>query len=261
MMVHAYYRAGRSKGKAICTAFAQGCGGKPVALEQNSSLLSGAAAFYGWRPETYHLFRQASTDGRPWIYLDNSYCYGRDEYFRATVNALQHDGTGDALPDRWRRFGVRIKPWRKTGSHIVLVGQSDPWHPYVSGMSEKEWLSRITGKLRLHTDRPIVVAPPKLPPSYGEKSKASGFMSVLPDAWAVVTHSSSCAIQAAVEGVPVFCTAPCAASLMGLSDLSRIETPVYPGSRYQWMSNLCANQWTLDEMRDGTCWRALKERL
>jgi hypothetical protein len=57
--------------------------------------------------------------------------------------------------------------------------------------------------------------------------------------------------------VPVFPLGKCAASRMGLSDLARIETPYYPGDREQFLWNLAAQQWTLDEIAAGEAWRAL----
>jgi hypothetical protein len=64
-------------------------------------------------------------------------------------------------------------------------------------------------------------------------------------------------VDALLAGVPVFCTAPCAAQTMGHTDPALIETPLYPDDRERWARVLAANQWTLDEMRDGACWHDL----
>ena len=40
---------------------------------------------------------------------------------------------------------------------------------------------------------------------------------------------------------------------------ARIEEPRYPDGREPWLWNLAANQWTREEMADGTCWRGLTE--
>ena len=59
---------------------------------------------------------QAQAEGRTWYYADNGYFRpGKTGYFRVTRDALQHDGTGDASPERWERLGLEIKPWRKDG--------------------------------------------------------------------------------------------------------------------------------------------------
>jgi hypothetical protein len=77
-------------------------------------------------------------------------------------------------------------------------------------------------------------------------------------AWALVTHSSNAAVEALLEGVPVFCTAPCAAYRMGRPDVAAIEAPALPDDREQWAWNLARAQWTLAEMKSGECWRDLQ---
>ena len=88
---------------------------------------------------------------------------------------------------------------------------------------------------------------------------AAGFEAALAGAHALVTHSSSTTVKALIEGVPVFCTGPCAAGPMGLADLARIEAPHYPEDREAWLRVLAANQWTRQEMADGTCWKQMTE--
>ena len=69
--------------------------------------------------------RQAQREGRTWYYADNGYFRpGRrvsdHGYYRVTRNAMQHDGTGKASPERWRSWACEIQPWRTTGSHVVV---------------------------------------------------------------------------------------------------------------------------------------------
>ena len=73
-----------------------------------------------------------------------------------------------------------------------------------------------------------------------------------------MTCASNAAVEALLSGVPVFCTGPCAAYRMGKPDVTEIETPALPDDRERWARVLAANQWTLDEMADGTCWRELQ---
>ena len=77
-------------------------------------------------------------------------------------------------------------------------------------------------------------------------------------AHALVTHSSNVAIEAVVAGVPVFVSPSSAAAPMGLSDLSLIETPVYP-DRDQWLAHLAYCQFSFEEIRSGAAWRMLLE--
>jgi len=45
---------------------------------------------------------------------------------------------------------------------------------------------------------------------------------------------------------------------MGLTDLSSIETPVYP-DRDKWLAHLAYCQFSFEEMRSGAAWRMLLE--
>lgn len=203
--------------------------------------------------------RQAQREGRTWIYADNGYFRPMREkpsgYFRVTVNALQHTGSGKAGPERWRRLDLKIKPWRKTGRHIVVC----PPARLVAIMLEIDadrWLAETLATLRAQSDRPVRVRA-----KMSWRDVKFGFFqplaSDLIDAWALVTHSSNAAVEALLAGVPVYCTGACAAARMGWADPAMIETPVLPDDREQWAWNVAANQWTLEEMRDGTCWRDL----
>ena len=81
----------------------------------------------------------------------------------------------------------------------------------------------------------------------------------LQSAHALVTHSSNVAIEAACLGTPIFVDPASAAAPIGLTDLSMIETPVYP-DRQAWLSHLAYSQFSMDEIRDGSAWRLLREQ-
>jgi hypothetical protein len=197
--------------------------------------------------------KQARAEGRTWWYMDNGYFrpghfHG---YYRVTRNALQHDGTGNASSERWERHGLDIQPWRK-GRHVLVCPPSQKFGA-LFGFNAVAWLQTTLNTLRRHTDRPIRVRMKKgNPVSLAEDLK---------DCHAVVAHSSNAAVEALLAGVPVFCTAPCAAYRMGRADLSKIEMPVYPEDREPWAWNLADHQFTLEEMRSGLCWEMLQEEL
>jgi hypothetical protein len=220
--------------------------------------------------------RQAQREGRNWFYGDNGYFLsGKSEtsYFRITRNALQHNGIGTATPyrmDRAKRLGVTLKPWRKSGSHIVVC---PPGHLFGAtfGFSADAWIEKTLESLKKHTARPLRV---RMKVSWNDakpvdiirgstgKPKTSvttPLMDDLKDAWALVTHSSNAAVEAVVAGYPVICTDPCGASAMGSNDLATIESPRTDGDRESWLAVIAGAQWKLSEMRDGTCWRDLNE--
>lgn len=241
----AYAVGGERTSPRWCRAFAAGCGGEMAA---DGALRPGAAALFG-SPVLWPLFARVRAEGRDYFYGDHGY-FGRGRYYRVTRNALQHDGSGQANAVRLDALGVAIEPWRKGGRH-VLVCPPDEAFARLMGFSAAGWLAETQAALARHSDRPVVVR---------ERARARGprpLEADLADCWALVTYTSNAAVEAVLAGVPVFCEAACAAARMGLDDLARIEKPRRPRGRRQWACNLAANQWTLDEIASGRCWKEI----
>jgi hypothetical protein len=249
------YTSGHINSVTVMTALAEGTGlplhTTPCALQP------GGMATYGNMRGLKPLLDQARAEGRDWLYLDNGYFHpsnhGKrqyDGYYRVTKNALQHDGSGNAGPERWQRLGKRIGKWKRGGRSIVVCPPGEQFAS-LNGFNAAQWLTDTMAALKQHSDRPVVIR---------RKPKGEPGVSLwdsLRDCHAMVAHSSNSAVEALLFGVPVFCTAPCAALRMGEGDLSKIESPRYPEDREQFFWNLAANQWTLAEMRSGQCWREL----
>ena len=261
MSVVCYPSPGKRKALKLARDFAEGCAGRvmPAGAER---LAPGPAFFYGMTAYTLALIARCRRDGRDWYYADNAYYIGRGQYFRVTRNAYQYDGARTRTagrPERFRRFGLEIAPWRTGGRHVLVTTQSELFYRMQLGMSRADWVADTVARLKSATERPIKVCHKAVFTRSGDNAAAgAGFEAALAGAHALVTQSSSTAVKALLEGVPVFCTGACAASRMGLSDLARIETPLRPEDREPWLWTLAANQWTRDELRDGTCWRGLR---
>lgn len=245
------YSSGHIHSLTVCAAFAAGAG---APLHVNArALLPGPMFTYGNLRGLKELLDAARADGRDWYYGDNGYFRPGHYagYYRVTKNAEQHDGRGAAGPARWERLDKKIFPWKKGGRSIMICPPGEKYAE-LHGFSAARWLADVETVLARHTDRPRVVR--SKPPEGAERTT---LWSALKDCHAVVTHSSNSAVEALLFGVPVFCTGACAAATLASADVSTIEKPLYPDGREQWAWNLAAAQWTLDEMRDGTCWKDL----
>lgn len=225
------------------------------------SLYEGTAVFYGVTPATAHLFEQAKRERRDWIYIDNAYFDGcRQVYYRATLNRLQHHGMGPSDGKRLERLiydEKRVeepKRWRETGNHIVLAPQSEEFMRTCAGYSGS-WTNDTLAQLRKLTTRTIVAR-------NWTSDKPQWYRQLHQDlrqAWALVTYSSASAITAMMAGVPAFVTAAdCIARCIAFTDLRNIEKrPPPEDDRRLWMAVIADNQWTLEEMRAGLCWKML----
>lgn len=242
-----YYARHEISSPKFAFAFARGCKGE--ISDDLDYLFPGPFAAFG-SPPVWPLLRRAQAEGRDWYFADHGYL-GRGVYFRITKNNYQHDGSGYAAPERWKRFGRPIKPWRTSGRHIVVCPNSEVYCR-LHGFDVMHWLQEVQRTVRAHTRRPIKVR-------WKKDSGRNPLQRDLVNAWAVVVYSSAAAIEALLSGVPVFTLAPFAATYqMGLSDLSQIEHPIYPDDRERFMEVIAANQWTLPEIFNGDAWRALQ---
>lgn len=247
MIPVAYYNPSEFTSPKVAYAFAKGCGGT---ITDEEDLFPGPVAMFG-SPARWPLLRQAQADGRDWYYIDHAY-FSRGKFYRITKNAYQHDGRGESTGERFRGFPrLRIKPWRTSGSHILICPNSAVYFG-LHGIDVEQWLADVTTTLRQHTDREIRIR-------WKVDRNERPIVLDLVDAWAVVVFSSAAALDGLMTGVPCFTLAPFAASVrMGLSDLTRIEDPLYPEDRDAFLSVLADHQWTIQEILKGEAWRALQ---
>jgi hypothetical protein len=239
-----YALAGQKTSEEFCEAFAQGCGGEVV---KSLRLLDGDVFMFG-QPELWPILMAAKEQGRTWYYGDKAY-WGRTKYWRVTKNAMQHNCLGDTNPNRFKRLGIKIKPWSR-GSTIMLCPQSDTFFRFF-GTSQQEWIEETTKTLRQYTDRSIIVRVKAGP------NPEQDFRNMLHKIHAVVVFTSMAGMQASIHGVPCFATADCVSARFGTTDLSRIENPVKPENREEMAFVLANNQWTYSEMKRGMAWERL----
>jgi hypothetical protein len=208
-----------------------------------------------------------------------------DHYLRYSFNGVfANTGTYcDDAPDpaRWKKIssdlGITVKPWRTSGSDIVLLLQRNSgWS--MAGMPVLTWITDTIGKIRQYSDRPILIrAHP------GDQATISKFVatqlrdpllrlgdvrvsenpSLLADlsrAWAAVNHNSSATVCAAIEGVPVFVTDPARSQCREIANtkFKKIESPDYP-DRQAWLDRISQFHWKFSELESGECWSHMRQ--
>lgn len=243
-----YYAPSEVTSPRLAYAFARGCNGE-ISDDPEYLFRDRPAALFG-SPSRWPILRQAQAAGVDYFYADHAY-FGRGRYFRITKNRYQHDGRGDADPERYRvSCGREIKPWRTRGRHVLVCPNSDIYFG-LHGVDGPAWLHGVKQTLSSVTNRPIHVR-------WKTDARHRPIAFDLANAWAVVVFSSASAIDALIAGVPVFTLAPFAATArMGLSDLRQIDHPIYPSDRESFLAVLANNQWTLPEIFAGKAWKTL----
>lgn len=205
--------------------------------------------FWGLLRGSPELIWESLKRNQPWIYLDHGY-FRRGHFhghYRMTWCDFQQRELIERPDDRWKKLNIELQPWRKGRDIIVCPPSSHVCKIFGC----HEWEANTTASLRRFTARPIRIR---------RKTDPSPFAEAIRNAHAVVTSSSIAAVEAALLGVPVFVDAISAASLIGLTDLSKIESPVYP-DREPWVHSMAYGQFTRDEMKEGLAWRVLSESL
>lgn len=246
-----YFVPGELTSPKFAKAFAQGC--KGYASNVLTSLRPGPFAAF-CTPATWPLLDQAIADGRDYYYGDHAY-WRRGRYFRVTRNAVQFQPAMQDLriarPHRLQQVSVEVvDEWRRGGSSIIICPNS-PIYMRRYGLDAQQWTLDCVKAIQTVSDRPVVIR-------WKSQQQHRPLYLDLHDAWAVVVFSSNAAVEALVAGVPVFVLAPWASTAsMGTSDLSKIESPLYPDFRLPFLWSLAEHQWSLSEIAGGYAWRVL----
>jgi hypothetical protein len=165
-------------------------------------------------------------------------------YYRWHRNAFQMRTLRNVPGDRWEQLKIDVKPWRKGGRHIVIAA---PTRTYGRFHGTRDWIADTIHALSLATDRQLVIR---------DKESKRSLESDIDGAHALVTHGSIAAVESVVLGCPVFVHPYSAAALVGRTDLSQIEKPIYP-DREPWLHSLAYCQFNEAELVDGTLWRLI----
>jgi hypothetical protein len=165
--------------------------------------------------------------------------------------------------NRVNQLGLALKPWKESGSNIVIAAQrsdSEQWHAQPDAAT---WVADTVKQVQARSNRPIilrthprqrVVPPPgctyQVPQKLANSYDDFDFDQCLHDAWAVINWNSGPGVQAAIAGVPVFVGASSLAAPVGNLDLSQIEKPGRP-DRANWLVDIAHTEWTVEEIATG----------
>jgi hypothetical protein len=200
---------------------------------------------YGWWHEIASQFERA---GGTVLVAENAYfANDRADRKRYALARSYHNGRGwwpQGGPERWDSLGATLKPWRADGSHILLCPNRSFGTP--GGIMDPDWAAQVTKTLRRYSARMVINRPHP-----GNDAPKRPLALDLKDAWAVVVWSSSAGVEALVEGIPVFCTAPWWCAMPAATrDLSLVNNPPLL-DRMPAMHSLAWQQWHIEEIAQG----------
>ena len=189
----------------------------------------------------------------------------RDAYFCPSGNTST----------RAEQLGLKLQPWRREGSYILICGQHERSQQWESMPNMTAWLGATINIIREHTDMPIYWRPhPRYPVQYVEQD----FKNVIRqnptkindtyddydfsvrDAWATVCHSSNPGPHSIIAGIPAFVGESSLAFDVGNNNLHNIINPNMP-DRQQWLNDYAHTEYTLDEISAGIPLKNLTSKL
>ena len=176
-------------------------------------------------------------------------------WHRIVKNDVQHNEIIDRPDDRWKHLDYPIEN-RKHGNHILLVTPSEkPCKFY--GIDKNKWVKETIKKIKIYTDRPIIVRDKEPRPQRVIKT----IFDDLQNCHALVTYQSIAAVESILYGIPAFTLAPTAADPVANKDLSKIEDPDFADKDTvnKWAHHLAYGQFHISEMKNGTAYKLLKE--
>jgi len=239
-----------------------------------------------WGSNVERIHRDVHGQGRPTLAIHDAYIdrRGKGRYYSVARNCAHN--YGDHIPlesapgDRWKALGAKLKPWRGAGTHILVADQVEAQSVCGNGAVRPPWFTHVMEMLHRITERPVRFRthhgqddpegryeayrkvwldsggpPDQLVHSQGNRSK---FTDDLRDAWAVLTYDSTAAVEAVLNGIPVFTGGRSMADPVANKNLFDIERPAMV-DRTQWAYWIAYAQWTEAEMRQGLPWRILIE--
>jgi len=174
-------------------------------------------------------------------------------------------------PERFNSLDIDIKGWRRTGDHVLIVGQNMN-DASLFGLNFQWWLENTIKHLMKHTDRPIIV---RDHPENKEQLKHivarfsytnqvvydtnKNIKDSLKNAWCTVSYTSGSSIDSVLAGVPVItCSEYNFLWPISSHSLEDVETPKL-GKRLQTFYDLAWTQWSVNEIQQGKPWEHLIE--
>ena len=235
-------------------AFVNGSGkGRIYQFRDLKGLPKEILTMYGILAGSGEVYKWCEKDNRDFYFMDHGYftnAHDRPHWLRITKNKHCQNILQQKPTDRYEKhFKQDIKPWGKGKKILVLP----PTNAIANFFNATDWLSNTLKTLKENTDREIDVREKPYNPTV-HKGNIDW-----QDYHATVTYNSNTMVASLTNGVPVFCDSEnSAAAPISETDFTKIETPRY-GDRIALFSSLAYNNWTLQEMANGTAWRMLNE--
>jgi len=192
----------------------------------------------------------------PFWFIDSGYTNFTEtnkKWHRIVRNHLHQASYFDAPLNRLKNFPTFPKPWRRSGDNILVIEPGE-FSAAIFHVEIDQWRKDVTDEIRKYSDKNIIVRE-KIP----KKQRSNLYDELLHgDYYCVVNINSNAATEAIWAGVPVITLGKHITNPVSRSQIKDIND-LYRGPLGNWLAFLSYNQFTYDELIDGTAIRIIKE--
>ena len=224
-------------------------------------------AVWGCLRGTEAVIDEAGQKEQDWYYFDHAYVmneqrHGKnlklnDRVYRVTKNAELINDIDELSYDDYNRIEkykeyVQLEDWKKDGKYALIFEPSDFAKRWWEVPNWTEDILEKTKKLGIEV-------------RIRKKNSLVSFESEVKNAKCVISLQSAAAVQAHIWGIPSYCGDMSAAYPVshsidmlekGLDEIQYIPDH----HRIRWLNSILANQYTMTEIADGTCYNRLKNK-
>jgi len=225
-------------------------------------------AVWGCLRGTETVIDEAGQKEHDWYFFDHAYVMNeskhgvnpklKDRVYRVTKNAQIINDIDELSYDDYDRIEkykdyVQLEPWKKDGKYILVFEPSD----FAKRWWEvPNWTEEVMDRIKSKTNMEVRIR---------KKNSLVSFESEVKGAKAVVSLQSAAAVQAHIWGIPGYCAEMSAAypvshSIEMIDQGFKNMEYIKDEHRQRWLNSILANQYTLTEIADGTCWKRLKDK-
>lgn len=202
--------------------------------------------------------------GIEFVYIDMPYFdstrfhfVGNDiskSYFRVCFNCIFVNKIYDVPDDRFKKFNIEIKDWKREGSDIIFFMSSPIVTNFFSSNNEVKKIIEYVKKI--YPNKSIKIS---------QKSSSRLVTKLVPvkdqvkNCFFTISIASMAVIQSLLLGIPSFCheESPCAPVSGNIKN--KFNTIKYPDNRIGWAKTLAYGQFNLEEISKGLPYKFYKE--
>lgn len=257
----------------IPLSWAKGTNGKLINPIANNIPLPRSDYFmFGILRGSGDIFRRCQQFGYTFYYADHAYLYNnsfpKHSTYRITKNWHCNYFIQNRPADRYKLFKKKeLADWKKNENGYILIC---PPSLYIQIFDNQfDWLIKTVSNIKKYTNRKIIIREKLVSDQLYEAARikktiineeysTKSLDEDIHNAWCVVTYNSMVAIDALIEGVPVFTDSKMSVAYqMAETNIENIEKPFYPNNRQEFLNHLAYSQFTIEEMQNGEAFKIL----